>query len=91
MDRSREYVSAHLDVSPGEEKRLEMPSAETPFRILLLCDFSGSANRAAPGPRLRGRKPIAVDQSRRGPSSCFSALSRSFQATSFEFTNSLGA
>jgi type VI secretion system protein ImpC len=61
MDR-REYVSAHLDVSPGTEKRLETPSSDTPFRILLLGDFSGRGNRrAATEPRLGGRKAIAID------------------------------
>jgi type VI secretion system protein ImpC len=61
MDR-REYVSAHLDVSPGSEKRLETPSSDTPFRIVLLGDFSGRGNRGmAAEPRLRGRKAIAVD------------------------------
>src|ERR1700693_1490480 len=61
MDR-REYVSAHLDVSPGTEKRLEMPSSDTPFRIVLLGDFPGRANRGiAADPRLRGRKAVAVD------------------------------
>ena len=42
----REYVSTHLDVSPEIEKRLEAPSSETPFRILLLGDFSGRGNRS---------------------------------------------
>ena len=61
MER-REYVSTHIDVSPGTEKRLETPSSDTPFRILLLGDFSGRGNRAvAAEPRLRGRKAIAVD------------------------------
>src|ERR1044071_5586893 len=61
MDR-REYVSAHLDVSPGSEKRLETPSSGTPFRIVLLGDFSGRGNRGiAAEPRLRGHKAIAVD------------------------------
>src|SRR5947209_11349954 len=61
MDR-REYVSAHLDVSPGTEKRLETPTADTPFRILLLGDFSGRGNRrSAAEPRLRGRKAIPID------------------------------
>ena len=62
MDR-REYVSAHLDVSPGTEKRLETPSSDTPFRILLLGDFSGRGNRsmaaqtAAPRTQARSRRP----------------------------------
>jgi type VI secretion system protein ImpC len=61
MDR-REYVSAHLDVSPGTEKRLETPSSDTPFRIVLLGDFSGRGNRGiAAESRLRGRKAIAID------------------------------
>jgi type VI secretion system protein ImpC len=61
MDR-REYVSAHLDVNPGSEKRLEQPSSDTPFRIVLLGDFSGRANRGITAePRLRGRKPIGID------------------------------
>jgi len=55
-------VSAHLDVSPGTEKRLETPSSDTPFRIVLLGDFSGRGNRGiAADSRLRGRKAIAID------------------------------
>src|SRR5664279_1133668 len=62
MSRSTELVSMHLDVTAGEEMKPERPEEETPFRIAILGDFSGRANRGvAGGPRLRGRKPIAVD------------------------------
>lgn len=61
MSRS-ELVSTHLDVSAGEEVRMDRPEEETPFRIAILGDFSGRANRGVDGgPRLRGRRPIAVD------------------------------
>jgi hypothetical protein len=62
MARSRDFVNAFLDVAPEEKRQQGPPTAETPFRIAILGDFSGRANRGvAAEPRLRGRKPIAVD------------------------------
>ena len=62
MDRTRDYASTFLDVAPGEKRQLQQVTEDTPFRIALLGDFSGRANRGvAAEPRLRGRKPIAVD------------------------------
>src|SRR5450755_4873833 len=62
MDRSRDYAVTHLDIAPGEKRQPEQPEQDAPFRIAILGDFSGRANRrAAPEPRLHGRKPIALD------------------------------
>jgi type VI secretion system protein ImpC len=38
-----------------------LPKPETPFRILILADFSGRKNRALSGP-LTGRTPIMIDR-----------------------------
>lgn len=53
--------SVHLDVDAGTNPSPpERPDSDTPFRILLMGDFSGRANRRAPAPaRL---KPVRVDR-----------------------------
>ncbi|HWB97085.1 MAG TPA: type VI secretion system contractile sheath large subunit [Bryobacteraceae bacterium] len=53
--------SVHLDVDAGTSfSPPERPESDTPFRILLMGDFSGRANRRAPMPaRL---KPVRVDR-----------------------------
>src|SRR5579871_4285670 len=62
MDRTRDYVSTFLDVDPSERRQPTQPTEDTPFRIAIMGDFSGRANRGLPGePRLRGRRPIPVD------------------------------
>ena len=41
---------------------MERPEEDSPFRVAILGDFSGRANRrATPQAKLRDRKPIAVD------------------------------
>lgn len=58
--------SAHieLDVNAGHERAVKAPDDDTPFRILVLGDFSGdkSRNRATTTPLLAGRRPIPVDR-----------------------------
>jgi type VI secretion system protein ImpC len=50
----------NLDVDAGAEPQPAPPESETPFRILLLGDFSGRANRGEPPPaRLR---PYLIDR-----------------------------
>src|SRR3954453_3445634 len=53
------FGAVHLDVNPGTK-----PSAvldpETPFRVLLLGDFSGRAAQA--GKSSTGWKPVAIDR-----------------------------
>jgi type VI secretion system protein ImpC len=59
------YADVHLDVDPGtpqteKDRGPERPDRDTPFRILVLGDFSGRASR---GIATKGsRKPIAVDR-----------------------------
>ena len=44
------------------EKAHGVPEPDTPFRIALLGDFSGRANRGVIDPALANRKPIMVDR-----------------------------
>lgn len=37
--------SVHLDVTARESPAREIPTADTPFQLLLVGDFSGRANR----------------------------------------------
>src|ERR1035437_10319696 len=41
------FGSVHLDVNPGTHSSASVVEPETPFRILLLGDFSGRAAQAA--------------------------------------------
>ncbi len=53
-----------LDVNAGRERAVKAPDDDTPFRILVLGDFSGdrSPKRAPPRPPLAGRRPIPIDR-----------------------------
>jgi type VI secretion system protein ImpC len=53
-----------LDVTAGREQAQARPEAETPFRIAILGDFSGRANRGLleTGEALASRRPIIVDR-----------------------------
>jgi type VI secretion system protein ImpC len=54
----------NIDVSLGAQRKpVALRSSGLPFRIAVLGDFSGRANRAIkpPGPRLAGCKPILID------------------------------
>src|SRR5580658_2040599 len=54
------YASVTLDVEPGAQPLRVEPLSDTPFRILVLGDFSGRANRGEPPPsRLR---PYLIDR-----------------------------
>jgi type VI secretion system protein ImpC len=52
--------SVHLDVAPGERRGAEVEPDE-PFRILIMGDFSGRANRRVREP-LAGRRPVFIDR-----------------------------
>lgn len=54
------FGEVKLDVNAGADPSPAMPDPETPFRILLLGDFSGAAARAA-RPQA-GWKPRAIDR-----------------------------
>lgn len=53
-----------LDVTAGREQAQARPDAETPFRVAILGDFSGRANRGLleTGDALASRRPIMVDR-----------------------------
>jgi type VI secretion system protein ImpC len=53
-------ATVNLDVSAGAQPVPGVPEAETPFRILVLGDFSGHGLRGERAP-IAGRKPVAVD------------------------------
>ena len=53
--------SVHLDVNPRASKTASVLSPETPFRILVVGDFSGRANRQLSEP-LAGRRAHAIDR-----------------------------
>jgi type VI secretion system protein ImpC len=53
-----------LDVNAGHERAVKAPDDDTPFRIVVLGDFSGdkSRSRAAPQAPLANRRPIPIDR-----------------------------
>src|ERR1043166_3122015 len=53
-------ASVNLDVDTGTQPLHAVPEPDTPFRILILGDFSGRANRGVREP-LMGRRPKPVD------------------------------
>lgn len=64
MDKTYSLGGVNLDVSPGQERVAATPDPGTPFRILVLGDFSGRANRGVSetGRKLAARRPILVDR-----------------------------
>jgi type VI secretion system ImpC/EvpB family protein/type VI secretion system ImpB/VipA family protein len=63
MAESISFGGAHLDVEPGRARQQPRPRDETPFRIVVLGDFSGRSNRAASGgQRGPGPRPVLVDR-----------------------------
>ncbi len=53
-------VSVGIEVGEGTQPVLSVPEAETPFRMLILGDFSGRGLRGERAP-IAGRRPVAVD------------------------------
>ncbi|MGA2040240.1 MAG: type VI secretion system contractile sheath large subunit [Bryobacteraceae bacterium] len=53
-------VSVGIEVGESTQPILSTPDADTPFRILILGDFSGRGFRGERAP-IAGRRPIAVD------------------------------
>lgn len=64
MASRRSSSEVFLDVSAGREWTEAEPDSETPFRIVILGDFSGRANRKAMeiGDALANRRPILIDR-----------------------------
>jgi type VI secretion system protein ImpC len=64
MPNRDSFGEIHLDVSGGRERVPSKPESETPFRIAILGDFSGRANRhlIEIGDALASKRPILVDR-----------------------------
>jgi type VI secretion system protein ImpC len=65
VEKEQPFMSeVNIDVSLGAQRKpVELRSPDQPFRIAVLGDFSGRANRAVKpaGPRLAGRRPMLID------------------------------
>ena len=64
MPDRHSFGEIHLDVTAGREKVQGPPSAETPFRIAILGDFTGRGNRKLSeiGEALANRRPTLIDR-----------------------------
>ena len=64
MSTRHSFGEVHLDVETGRERVQARPDPETPFRIAILGDFSGRANRglSESGEALANRRPILIDR-----------------------------
>jgi type VI secretion system protein ImpC len=60
MPKPSPFASVELDVNAGADRSPAKPASEEPFRILLLGDFSGRANRGIPAPPRP--KPVVIDR-----------------------------
>ena len=60
MAKPNEFATVVLDVEVGTRPHLERPDPETPFRILILGDFSGRMNRATENPPRF--QPVLIDR-----------------------------
>jgi type VI secretion system protein ImpC len=64
MSARHSFGEVHLDVDTGRERAQVRPEPETPFRIAILGDFSGRANRglSESGDALATRRPMLIDR-----------------------------
>jgi type VI secretion system protein ImpC len=64
MPKPYDFGGVHLDVDAGKSAARARPDRETPFRILVLGDFSGRANRGIveTGRDLGNRRPVLIDR-----------------------------
>ena len=64
MPTRHSFGEIHLDVTAGREQPQVTPDPETPFRIAILGDFSGRANRglSESGDALASRRPLMIDR-----------------------------
>lgn len=61
MAKRFEFGSVELEAAP-QTQAATLPQSETPFRILILGDFTGHRRRTHPDVGLRERRPVAVDR-----------------------------
>ena len=62
MSKPFSFSEVEIDVETGTAASGEAPEPDEPFRIVILGDFSGRANRGLCERRLAGRRPILVDR-----------------------------
>ncbi len=62
MPRPYSFGKVEIDVDAEGEPVLERPDPDTPFRILILGDFTGRANRGILESKLAKRRPVLVDR-----------------------------
>jgi type VI secretion system protein ImpC len=61
MPKPFDFGSVAIDVTPQTQKAALVVDPETPFRILILGDFSGRANRNVTE-RIGSRRPVPIDR-----------------------------
>ncbi len=61
MPKSSSFVDAVLDVEPGSKAIADAPESDRPFRVLILGDFTGRANRGVFEPEA-ARRPVPIDR-----------------------------
>ncbi|MBI4874168.1 MAG: type VI secretion system contractile sheath large subunit [Acidobacteria bacterium] len=61
MPKPYDFGSVELDVTPRERKSALALDPETPFRMLVMGDFTGRANRGIVE-KVAGRRPVLVDR-----------------------------
>jgi len=62
MTKRPSFAEARIEVGEDNYEEQPAPEPDEPFRILILGDFSGRANRGVRDATLSGRRPIAVDR-----------------------------
>jgi type VI secretion system protein ImpC len=62
MSKPFSFADVELDVSLGSKPQQERAEPDTPFRVLILGDFSGRANRGLFETRLGSRRPVPIDR-----------------------------
>lgn len=62
MPKPISFGKIDVSLTSAMEDTKSVPEQETPFRIAILGDFTGRANRGILNPGLTGRKPLFVDR-----------------------------
>lgn len=64
MPTRHSFAEIHLEATADREQPQVRPDPETPFRIAMLGDFSGRANRglSESGDALASRRPLLIDR-----------------------------
>ncbi|HEY1207391.1 MAG: type VI secretion system contractile sheath large subunit [Bryobacteraceae bacterium] len=62
MSKPSSFADVELAVNPGAEPQAQRLEPETPFRVLILGDFSGRANRGVFETRAGTRRAVRIDR-----------------------------